>query len=237
MQCGNCGEAYLCPGGYHALVCARGESTRGHNDIRDDLHAMARTVDATAETEPEGLIPSHPRLRPADVLTSAFTAGQQAAVDVGITAPGARGSGADCVVTMHQRKHARLQPFQEEFENNGVVYRLFIISAWGRMHPEADATELGQTHCAQGWLRQVRCNPPEAACAHLSACVEASSSYGRQVRAVQRRLGTTRRARHCCGLHRSSRRLAPSRLRHSGALAIATLHSTPRSALLNTALS
>eukprot|EP00973_Karenia_brevis_P048344 6709463-Karenia_brevis.AAC.1 len=35
-----CGEV-LQPCGSHALLCARGPSTCGHNAIRDDLHALA----------------------------------------------------------------------------------------------------------------------------------------------------------------------------------------------------
>ena len=101
---GNCGVAVIGSNGEHGLLCAKGESVRGHNHVRDELHSMARAVDSSAETEPEGLIPSHPRLRPADVLTGAFHLGRLAAVDVGVICPSAVGAGLDCVATMEQRK-------------------------------------------------------------------------------------------------------------------------------------
>ena len=109
VQCSCCGVATLQCSGEHALHCAAGESTRGHNDVRDTLHAVAKTTDSQAELEPEGLITSHPRLRPADVLTGAFHQGRLAAVDVGVICPTAAGAGLDCVVTMHDRKLACCQ--------------------------------------------------------------------------------------------------------------------------------
>lgn len=136
--CGNCGVAVLGSNGEHALLCARGESTRGHNCVRDELHSMARSVDSSAETEPEGLIPSHPRHRPADVLTGAFHNGRLAAVDVGIICPSASGAGLDCVVSMEERKRGRMAPFREEMEAHGVTYHPFVISCWGRLHPAAE---------------------------------------------------------------------------------------------------
>ena len=45
---------------------------------------MASPIRSAAETEPLGLIPSRPTLRPADVLTGAFHYGRLAAVDIGI---------------------------------------------------------------------------------------------------------------------------------------------------------
>ena len=132
-----CGKAILGCSGVHALLCAKGESTCGHNDIRDELHSMASTVHASAETEPEGLIPSHPLLRPADILTGAFHNGRLAAVDVGGICPSAAGAGQDCVVTMDTRKRERMRPHQQELESGGIEYHPFAISCWGRLHPAA----------------------------------------------------------------------------------------------------
>ena len=137
VQCRCCGTATLGCSGIHGLLCAPGESTRGHNAIRDELHSMAIPIDSAAETEPEGLIPSRPFLRPADVLTGAFHHGRLAAVDVGVICPSASGAGSDCVVTMDQRKRARIHPFSDQLEAGGVDYQTFIVSCWGRLHPAA----------------------------------------------------------------------------------------------------
>jgi len=136
--CGNCNAAILGINGEHCLLCASGESTRGHNRIRDELHSMAKPIDSSAETEPEGLIPSHPRLRPADILTGAFHNGRLAAVDVGVICPSAAGAGLDCVVTMEERKRERMAPLAQELEAAGVEYRPFAVSCWGRLHPNAE---------------------------------------------------------------------------------------------------
>ena len=141
--CGNCGTAVIGCNGMHALLCARGESTRGHNAVRDELHSMAASVDRSAETEPLGLIASHPQLRPADILTGAFHNGRLAAVDVGVICPAASGAGLDCVTTMHDRKYERMRPFADELEAGAIVYRPFAISCWGRLHPHA--TQMLQT--------------------------------------------------------------------------------------------
>ena len=136
--CGNCGIHIIGCSGGHALLCAKGPSTRGHNAVRDELFSMAIPVDANTETEPEGLISSHPRLRPADVLSGAFHNGRLAAVDVGVICPSASGAGADCVVTMDQRKRERMEPFREQLEASGVEYHPFAVSCWGRLHPTAN---------------------------------------------------------------------------------------------------
>ena len=120
--------------GTHGLLCAKGESVRGHNCVRDELHTMSKAVDPNSETEPEGLIPSRPLLRPADVLTGAFHGGRLAAVDVGIICPSACGAGLDCVATMHDRKAQRMNQFAEELEAGAVEYAPFAISCWGRLH-------------------------------------------------------------------------------------------------------
>ncbi len=96
VPCACCSSALLAPSGLHALLCARGPSTRGHNAVRDELFAVASSLDSTSELEPTGLISSHPGLRPADLLTgvSGFSA-RHASLDVGICCPAAAGAGSD----------------------------------------------------------------------------------------------------------------------------------------------
>lgn len=138
VPCACCGDALLGPSGLHALLCARGPSTRGHNAVRDQLFAVASSLDSTSELEPPGLIPSRPRLRPADLLTgvSGFSA-RHVALDVGICCPAAVGAGTDCVESMRQRKHARMQPFAAELERGGVEYKPITFSCYGRPHPDS----------------------------------------------------------------------------------------------------
>ena len=88
----------------HASCCATGEATRGHNAVREELHKSAKAADSSAVTEPLGLIPSAPTLRPADVFTSAAISGRLSALDVGICSPEAAAAGDDCTESMRQRK-------------------------------------------------------------------------------------------------------------------------------------
>jgi hypothetical protein len=136
--CKNCGTAVMSCNGEHGLLCAKGESTKGHNAIRDQLHDMASSVDRSTELEPTGLIASRPQLRPADTLTGAFHNGRLAAVDVGVICPAASGAGLDCVQTMDQRKRDRMAPFAEELAYGAVEYHPFAVSCWGRLHPSAE---------------------------------------------------------------------------------------------------
>ena len=39
---------------------------------------------------------------------------------------------------MEQRKRARIEPYQEELQDHGIEYHPFILSCWGRLHPNAE---------------------------------------------------------------------------------------------------
>ena len=110
----------------------------GINAVRDEIFAMAKAVDGSAETEPMGLIPSHPALRPADILTSASgLTGRLAALDVGIISPAASGAGADCTEAMRLRKCRRIEPYADELEAQDVTYRPITFSCFGRPHADS----------------------------------------------------------------------------------------------------
>ena len=96
--CAVCGEVMgaQC---LHALRCAPGESTRGHNGVRDQLLGLATLGDPCSVCEPPGLVPSRPGLRPADILSSAAFA-RQAALDVGVASPDAAGAGDDACAAL-----------------------------------------------------------------------------------------------------------------------------------------
>ena len=87
VPCRICKNGVLDTSGSHALCCSLGEATRGHNAVREQLHKVASGADPASETEPLGLIPSNPALRPADVFTSAAAPGRLSALDVGICSP------------------------------------------------------------------------------------------------------------------------------------------------------
>ncbi|CAE8601449.1 unnamed protein product [Polarella glacialis] len=129
----------LDPSGYHAFCCAPGESTRGHNDVRDCLFDLARLADSTAEREVLGLLDAAPGLRPADVLTSAASPGLTSALDVGVASPDAANAGADCAEAMRVRKRATYARFLPALLAEGVEYRPLVWSCWGREHPDTTA--------------------------------------------------------------------------------------------------
>ncbi|CAE8635350.1 unnamed protein product [Polarella glacialis] len=130
----------LDPGGSHALCCAPGESTRGHNDVRDAVFDLVHLADATAEKEVLGLLEAAPGLRPADILTSAASPGLTSALDVGIASPDAAHAGADCAEAMRVRKRAVYSRFLPALEAEGIEYRPLVWSCWGREHPDTTAT-------------------------------------------------------------------------------------------------
>ena len=83
--CVCCGVA-MGADGKHALRCAPGPATRGHNRIRDVILGLASLGDGCSVAEAKGLIADAPGLRPADVLSSAAH-GRAVAYDVGIACP------------------------------------------------------------------------------------------------------------------------------------------------------
>ena len=100
--CGYCGGHQLDAAGAHASCCAAWEATKGHNAIRDTLFAYAIEANPSSEWEPENLVASQQRARPADVLTSAAIAGRVAALDVGVTSHAAAG-GVDAADAMFRQ--------------------------------------------------------------------------------------------------------------------------------------
>ena len=138
LPCRAC-KGVLGPTGSHALCCAPGESTKGHNDVRDALFDLARLADATAEKEVLGLLETAPGLRPADVLTTAVSPGLTSALDVGIAAPHAVHAGEDCTESMRVRKRATYARFLPALQAEGVEYRPLVWSCWGREHPDTTA--------------------------------------------------------------------------------------------------
>ena len=123
--------------GHHALRCAHGESTRGHNRVANTLLCLASLADGSACAEPRGLIASRPALRPADVLTTAAF-GRGAALDVSIVSPDAGGAGADPCVSSVRMKKDKYAAVLEELLEAGFDYRPVTWSCWGR--PDAAST-------------------------------------------------------------------------------------------------
>ena len=138
LQCRAC-HGVLNTGGTHAFCCAPGESTRGHNDVRDAVFDLARMADATAETEVLGLLDAAPGLRPADILTSAASPGLTSALDIGVASPDALNAGNDCTESMRLRKRRVYARHLEALRAEGIEYRPLVWSCWGREHPDTTA--------------------------------------------------------------------------------------------------
>ena len=104
-----------------------------------EVHGLAAITDPAAEREAIGLIPSHPTLRPADILTTATVSGRSTAFDVSITSPDCGTAGDDCCQSMYEHKQAKYAPHLNELERNGIDYIPIVWSAYGRPHEAAVA--------------------------------------------------------------------------------------------------
>jgi hypothetical protein len=189
--CASCGECVLDRRGYHALCCSRAEATKGHNRVRDVMHAGCAVSDPGAATEVQGLIPSAPTLRPADILTIAMHETSIVAVDVGIKAPHAMDAGQDCTETMKQQKMRRYGPYLHEPQQQGIRFAPAIFSGFGRRH--ADTTKM-MTLAAQRaaryrgmskhhglldrWCRSVAAEIWRKAARMVHACLQKTGPYG-----------------------------------------------------------
>ena len=144
--------------GAHALCCAPGPSTRGHNEARDCLLALARRGDPHAEKEALGLLPTAPGSRPADVLTSAVGGNGLVALDVGIASPDSQAAVAagDGLEAMRKRKANVYAGHEEGMRQSGLAYAPLPWSCWGREH--ADTTTMLESLCRRAARRQGEAN-------------------------------------------------------------------------------
>ena len=140
MVCPRCCKCSLDPQCTHALCCAPGESTRGHNRVRDSALVLVHAADSSAAAEVPGIIPEAPALRPADIFSAVALPGHQAALDFGIVSPDASGSGDDCYESMYQRKLDNYAEHLDSLRRRGIIYIPLVFSCFGRAHPEASAT-------------------------------------------------------------------------------------------------
>ena len=101
---GGCGLHVLDLQGKHALFSMASATTTGHNRVRGTIAMGLAMADAGTVTEPLGLVPSAPNLRPADILTRASKVDGFLACDVEIASPEASGAGRDSVESMRVRK-------------------------------------------------------------------------------------------------------------------------------------
>ena len=97
--------------------------------MRDCLLDLARLGDSTAEPEVLGLIASAPGLRPADVLTSAFSGKQLSALDVGVAATDAQRAGEDCTESMRSAKVGKYAPYHAELQ---AAHKSCTVRSFGR---------------------------------------------------------------------------------------------------------
>jgi hypothetical protein len=98
--------------------------------------------DPAAETEVEGLVPSRPTLRPADILTVAVHETSTVAVDIGIKAPHALDAGLDCTETMKQAKMQYYADCLEELALQNIQYAPATFSSYGRRHSDTSKMTL-----------------------------------------------------------------------------------------------
>ena len=136
MICGACGKHVLDRQAYHALCCAKGDSTRGHYRVRDALLVPFAAADPATACEVPGLVPSHPQLRPADILTRAAHPRLDTAVDVVVKSPSATGAGQDCTEAGKREKLDHYANVLHELEQQGIRYSPAVFSAFGRRHPD-----------------------------------------------------------------------------------------------------
>ena len=92
VPCAACDDGAVWPTCGHALCCAPGACTRGHNDATKALLDLACLADPATRLEPLGVVPSVQNARPAYVLSTAALPGCTAALDLGIASPDAVGA-------------------------------------------------------------------------------------------------------------------------------------------------
>ena len=170
MQCHACGKLPGCRLHEHALCCAPGPSTSGHNEVRDVVLATAVVADPAAEPEVQGLLQAAPGLRPADILTSAARERILSALDVGIASPDARHAGLDAAESMRLSQACAVLPFRARAPRAG--HR--VLAAHVELYPATGAalTLLARRPARRQGDRKWRHRPALArrAAATVAAC-------------------------------------------------------------------
>ena len=138
-RCAGCGHDVLDTQCSHSLCCAMAESTRGHNELRNEIAAVMAAVDPATETEPVGLIPAAPQLRPADVLTRAAHGSRDTAIDIMVVAPHACSrAGGDATESGKADKLDKYADYIGALEDQGIRYAPAVVTCFGRRHPDLD---------------------------------------------------------------------------------------------------
>ena len=132
--CPLCAAQVLDRHGFHATCCAKGEATRGHNCVRDELLNCIQEADPAAELETSGLVAPRPNRRPADILTGCALPGTLASLDMCVASPHASGAGADCCAAAVSRKLAEYADDIPFLEQQGMTYAPMVWSCYGREH-------------------------------------------------------------------------------------------------------
>ena len=122
----------------HCETCARAEATRGHYACVRAVVDGLRAADPGLTTEPAGLTDTEDR--PADILTTAATAGRSAALDLCVTSPNAAAAAGDAANAAFLRKRHRYRHILPQLERAGILYRPMVWTADGRPHPAATRT-------------------------------------------------------------------------------------------------
>ena len=109
---------------YACFLLCPGESTKGHNEVRDVVFDLAIVADPCVERLVLGLFDTAPGLRVADILTNAASPSHNSALDVEIAAPHALQAGSDCCGYMRTRKLNNYSEFFSELHVQGIQFAL-----------------------------------------------------------------------------------------------------------------
>ena len=91
---------------------------------------LAMQTDPAAETEPGGIVPQRPALRPADILC-ATTHGQLEALDVGVTTPVPADGNQDAAERYKQAKLTKYQNYLETMRAQGIRHSNLLYDLYG----------------------------------------------------------------------------------------------------------
>ena len=128
--------------GDHAASCqGKVGRTARHHRVRDALFKLAGQAGFSVEREPSHLIPTHPELRPADVLIHDWHADQSLCVDVAVANPLAAsaisaasrktGAAAASLEAVKGHKYTAL------CTANNLAFAPFVLETFGGMGPQA----------------------------------------------------------------------------------------------------
>ncbi len=162
IKCSACNKLVADPYGYHYIACKVTKGvlyglTKRHNIGRNLLYDWMKLAYYEPEKEKHGLCINVGKHCPADVYVPVYQDGMPAAIDIGITSPLQSKfivqASKEVLAVGNGYHEAKLNKYRNMIDNELLLYKPFIVEAFGGMTEESEAILKKLCYDLKGRLR------------------------------------------------------------------------------------